>query len=118
MVSCCRSPVLAALASTSFHTYRASCWQFQAAPGPDEVIWKNLGMSYWQRSIRQITMWGLFVAIIIFYLPVTAIIQAPVNLDNARQIPGLSVLVDLPVVSQIIQGFLPSESVLRNMQCS
>ena len=84
-----------------------SVWSLTAAPEPGEVIWQNLRMRAWERQIRGIIMWLVFIAIIILYLPVCLAIQAAVNLDNAKKVPGLKTLVDLPFISQVVQGLLP-----------
>jgi hypothetical protein len=44
----------------------------------DEVLWNNLPMRRSQRTARALAMGALFVAILIFYLPVTAAIQVRV----------------------------------------
>ena len=41
----------------------------------DEVLWGNLPMRRTQRIARTLAMSAVFVAILIFYLPVTAAIQ-------------------------------------------
>jgi hypothetical protein len=42
----------------------------------------------------------------------TAVPQAVVNLDNARRVPGLGKVTEIPFVTQILQGILPSESMM------
>ena len=54
----------------------------QAAPGPDEIVWPNLRMRHWQRVLRTLAVWALFVAILVLHLPLIAAIQAVVNLEN------------------------------------
>eukprot|EP00878_Enallax_costatus_P008398 GHUV01008778.1.p1 GENE.GHUV01008778.1~~GHUV01008778.1.p1 ORF type:complete len:750 (+),score=167.74 GHUV01008778.1:924-3173(+) len=94
-------------AATGLQTYDETAWRVQPAPGDDEIIWNNLGMRYKQRSARTIIVWAVFIVILIFYLPVTAAIQAVVNLDNARKIPGLGKVADIPFITQVLQGILP-----------
>lgn len=58
----------------------------------------------------------VFMLMLLFYLPVITAIQAPVNMDNARKIPGVAFLLDnLPFVAQVIQGFLPSKLCCSNV---
>eukprot|EP00882_Tetradesmus_deserticola_P001118 GHRQ01001211.1.p1 GENE.GHRQ01001211.1~~GHRQ01001211.1.p1 ORF type:complete len:784 (+),score=334.19 GHRQ01001211.1:817-3168(+) len=94
-------------AATSLQAYDETTWRMQPAPQSDEVIWGNLSMRYKQRVMRSLGMWLLFIAILVFYLPITAAIQMVVNLQNAASIPGLNVIVRLPFVTQVLQGILP-----------
>ncbi|KAF8065514.1 CSC1-like protein [Scenedesmus sp. PABB004] len=94
-------------AATGLHSYDETAWRMEPAPEAGEVIWKNLSMRYKQRVVRSLLMWAAFIALLIFYLPLTAAIQAVVNLDNARAVPGLSVITRLPFVTQVLQGVLP-----------
>lgn len=96
------------LAATGLHAHDELCWRVQAAPGADEIVWDNLGVRYWSRVTRGLGMWAVFIAILIFYLPVVAAIQAVVNLENVRSVPGLGKITEIPFVTQILQGILPS----------
>eukprot|EP00879_Flechtneria_rotunda_P004428 GHRR01004679.1.p1 GENE.GHRR01004679.1~~GHRR01004679.1.p1 ORF type:complete len:579 (+),score=136.57 GHRR01004679.1:246-1982(+) len=95
-------------AANGLQTYDETAWRVQPAPGDDEIVWPNLAMRYRQRVARAFVMLCLFVAILIFYLPVTAAIQAVVNLDNVRAVPGLGLVTRIPFVTQVLQGILPS----------
>lgn len=107
-VCVCSDRSSANAAATGLQTYDESAWRVQPAPGNDEIVWNNLAMRYKDRTARTIMMWAVFIAVLIFYLPVTAAIQAVVNLDNARKIPGLGKVTEIPFVTQILQGILPS----------
>jgi hypothetical protein len=72
-------------------------------------------MRYKQRVMRSLGMWVVFIAILVFYLPITAAIQMVVNLQNASAIPGLNVIVRLPFVTQVLQGILPGEILIRHI---
>ncbi|KAI8468680.1 MAG: hypothetical protein J3K34DRAFT_426590 [Monoraphidium minutum] len=96
------------LAATGLHAQDELAWRVQGAPGADEIIWGNLGLRYWSRITRTIAMWALFIAILVFYLPVVAAIQAVVNLENVRNVPGLGVITRIPFVTQVLQGIMPS----------
>lgn len=100
------------LASTGLHAYDETTWRVVPAPGPDEILWGNLGMAYFTRTIRSTGMWAVFVLILIFYLPVTAAIQALVNIQNLLTIGGpalAAVFNGLPFVKQVVEGILPGE---------
>jgi hypothetical protein len=90
-------------------SYDETAWRIQPAPHSDEIVWGNLSMRYKQRVMRSLAMWVAFIAMLVFYLPITAAIQMVVNLQNASAIPGLNVIVRLPFVTQVLQGILPGE---------
>lgn len=49
-------------------------WLCQAAPRPDEIIWPNLGLRKWERSLRSLIMNICLVLLAVFYMiPVTAV---------------------------------------------
>jgi hypothetical protein len=96
-------------AATGLQSYDETAWRIQPAPHSDEIIWGNLSMRYKQRVMRSLAMWVAFIAMLVFYLPITAAIQMVVNLQNASAIPGLNVIVRLPFVTQVLQGILPGE---------
>lgn len=95
-------------AATGLHSYDETAWRVQPAPSSDEIVWGNLPMRHKQKVARTAGMWAVFVVLLIFYLPVTAAIQAVVNLDNVKKVPGLGLVTRLPFVTQVLQGILPS----------
>lgn len=95
------------LCATGMHSYDEQVFRTEAAPGNDEIIWGSLRLRYWEKTVRNLAMWGVFIVVVIFYLPVTAAIQAVVNLDNIRNIPGLGEITRIPFVTQILKGVLP-----------
>ena len=105
------------VAASGMHSHDEGAWRVRGAPGPDEIIWKNLRMRHWQRVLRTLGMAGLFVAILVLYLPLTAALQVVVNLDNAAKVPGLSIITRLPFVTQVIQGILPGLGALCAVCC-
>uniref|UniRef100_A0A383WQ20 ERD4-related membrane protein n=1 Tax=Tetradesmus obliquus TaxID=3088 RepID=A0A383WQ20_TETOB len=94
-------------AATGLQSYDETAWRIQPAPDSEEIIWGNLSMRYKQRVMRSLGMWVVFIAMLVFYLPITAAIQMVVNLQNASAIPGLNIIVRLPFVTQVLQGILP-----------
>lgn len=64
-------------------------------------------MRYKQRVVRGLGMWSLFIAILVFYIPICAAVQMVVNLDNAKKVPGLNIITRIPFVTQVLQGILP-----------
>lgn len=41
---------------------------------------------------RQVAVWAVFWLLVLFYAPIVAAIQAPVNMDNLRKVMLLSLL--------------------------
>jgi hypothetical protein len=37
---------------------------------------------------RQLAVWGVFWLLVLFYAPIVAAVQAPVNMDNLRKVSG------------------------------
>jgi len=96
------------LASTGLHSYDELTWRAQPAPGADEIIWKNLKLKHTERVFRGTMMGILFFLIVLLYLPLCALLQAVVNIDNLKKfVPGIGLLMQIPFVAQIIQGILP-----------
>ncbi|WIA40901.1 hypothetical protein OEZ86_004562 [Tetradesmus obliquus] len=103
-----RRQLVATLAAASLHSYDEAAWDISPAPAPQEVLWHAVGLRSWEVSLRQLALWVAFWLLVVFYAPVVALIQAPVNMDNLMKIPFLKNLLELQFVSSLLQGFLPS----------
>jgi hypothetical protein len=55
---------------------------------PEQVIWKNVAWRGWERGVRSLLAWGILVTIIIFMLPIIAILQQLINLEGYSKKPG------------------------------
>lgn len=82
-----------------------------AGINPNEVIWSNLRIKWWERVIRQILTTTFVVALIIFWsIPVAAVgaISNINNLENTKGFTWLSFLNKLPtVILGVVTGLLP-----------
>ncbi|KAH7620097.1 hypothetical protein Ndes2526B_g05351 [Nannochloris sp. 'desiccata'] len=79
-----------------------SAWKTQAAPRPDEVLWKNLGLRQWERSSRHAAMWvAFFVLIAFFMIPVTAV-QALLSTNSL-----VGFIQDIPILNSLVTAVLP-----------
>jgi hypothetical protein len=78
------------------------------APAPKEIIHSNIGKSKKQRILKTGLMLGIYVIILLFYIPLCAAIQALINYDQLKSYPGISTIVQLPFVSNLLQAILPS----------
>jgi uncharacterized RDD family membrane protein YckC len=77
---------MATLAAASLHSYDETAWTISPAPRPEEVVWPSLGLRTWELSVRYVAVWVAFWALVLFYAPVVALIQAPVNMDNLKKV--------------------------------
>jgi Calcium-dependent channel, 7TM region, putative phosphate/Cytosolic domain of 10TM putative phosphate transporter len=79
-----------------------SAWRTQAAPRPDEVIWKNLGLRQWERSSRKAGMWVAFFLLMAFFMiPVTAV-QALLSTNSL-----VSFIQNIPIINSLVTAILP-----------
>lgn len=76
---------------------------------PDEIIWGNLGIKWWERVIRQIVTISFVVALIIFWSIPVAFVGAISHVDKLIQIiPAFSFINNLPsFLLGLITGLLP-----------
>jgi len=77
-------------------------WRCQAAPRPQEILWKNLGLRTWERSSRNALMVTAFIALTIFYLIPVAAIQ---GLLATNSLVGF--INKIPIVASFITAILP-----------
>ncbi|QIW99674.1 hypothetical protein AMS68_005192 [Peltaster fructicola] len=77
---------------------------------PDEIIWSNLGIRWWERVIRQIVTLSIIVALIIFWSIPVAFVGAISNVQNLTCIiPAFGFINSIPsVVLGVVTGLLPS----------
>ncbi|GAQ89689.1 hypothetical protein KFL_005510040 [Klebsormidium nitens] len=107
------SRAVATMAAQSAHARKAESWQTQFAPEPRDVIWANLGVSWWERFARQSIVYGITFLIIFFYMIPITIVSGFSTLDNLRQFaPFLDPVFDIGAVRAILQGFLPQLALL------
>ena len=77
---------------------------------PEEVIWKNLRIKWWERIIRNITTIAFVVALVIFWAIPVAAVGAISNIKSLElKLPWLRFLDKIPpVIFGVVQGLLPS----------
>jgi len=61
----------------------------------------------WQRQTRFIVIWVLFVVMALFYTIPVAAVQAIIEVDRLKGIPGFKQLVDITFTRSLIQAILP-----------
>jgi hypothetical protein len=80
-----------------------TAWRVEAAPRPEEIVWKNLGLRTWERSSRGDIMWISFIVLTLFFLIPVAAIQAILTTNVS-----VSFIQDIPIVNSVITAILPS----------
>lgn len=78
---------------------------------PNEIIWKNLRIKWWERVLRQLATTGFVIALIIFWAIPVALVGTISNINYVISIPAfswLSFINKLPhVLLGLITGLLP-----------
>lgn len=77
---------------------------------PREVVWKNLGISEWSRTIRKLVAGALVAVLILFFTVPVSFIGALSNINYlTSELPWLSFITNVPDrLLGIITGFLPA----------
>ncbi|MCJ1390911.1 hypothetical protein MMC18_003772 [Xylographa bjoerkii] len=77
---------------------------------PNEVIWKNLRIKWWERILRNAATITFVVALVIFWAIPVAVVGSISNINALTdKVPFLSFILKVPpVILGVIQGLLPS----------
>ncbi|RDL30692.1 uncharacterized protein BP5553_10037 [Venustampulla echinocandica] len=76
---------------------------------PNEVVWKSLKISWWQRVVRRILVLGFITALIVFWAIPVAVVGAISNVAYLETISWLTWLTKIPdVIMGVVTGLLPS----------
>lgn len=97
----------AVLAAAALLHHDASAWHAQPAPGPREVIWDNLRLRAWERSLRAVFSWTALITFSLSFLVPIAAIQTFLELPALANVRGLQTFITFPVVQSVVQCILP-----------
>lgn len=76
---------------------------------PEEVIWKNLSISWWQRIVRRYAAYFFIAVLIIFWAIPVGIVGIIAQVNTLKNLPGLTWIDDIPpVILGVVSGLLPS----------
>jgi hypothetical protein len=90
------------VAARNLMSHDLTAWRCQPAPRPDEIVWPNLGLRAWERSVRTIAMGGAFVAMTLFFMiPVTAV-QGIISTNSL-----VSFINEVAIINSIVTAILP-----------
>ncbi|KAL1858947.1 hypothetical protein VTK73DRAFT_7723 [Phialemonium thermophilum] len=87
---------------------------FQMSPAyvgvkPDEVVWKSLGISWWQKVVRRYAVLAFITALIIFWAIPVAVVGVISNVTYLESLSFLKWLNKIPsVIMGVVTGLLPS----------
>lgn len=70
------------IAANSLMHHDETAWRVQNAPEHFEIIWKNVKMRTWERSLRTLLFWSLFTLMTLFYLIPISFIQLMIEAPN------------------------------------
>jgi hypothetical protein len=76
---------------------------------PNEVVWKSLKISWWQRVVRRIAVLGFITALVVFWAIPVAAVGLISNVAYLENFSWLHWLTKIPtVIMGVIQGLLPA----------
>lgn len=76
---------------------------------PDDVIWKNLDIPWWQRIVRRYVVYFMIACLIIFWAIPVGIVGIIAQVNTLKKLPGLTWIDQIPqVILGVISGLLPS----------
>ncbi|KAM4058978.1 calcium-dependent channel, putative phosphate domain-containing protein [Hirsutella rhossiliensis] len=76
---------------------------------PQEVVWKNLSIPWWQLVIRRYVIYAFVAALIIFWAIPVAIVGLIAQVNTLKSLPGLTWIDKIPpTILGVVSGLLPS----------
>lgn len=76
---------------------------------PNEVIWKNLSIPWWQLIIRRYAVYAFITALIVFWAIPVGIVGVISSVNTLKQLPGLTWISSIPgPILGVISGLLPA----------
>lgn len=77
---------------------------------PDEIIWSNMRLKWWERIFRSIAACAFIIVLIIFWTIPVAVVGSISNIDSLiEKLPWLGFLHKIPhFIYGVVSGFLPT----------
>ena len=76
---------------------------------PDQVIWKNFAIPWWQLIIRRYAVYFMIAILIIFWAIPVGIVGVVAQVNTLKSLPGMSWIGDIPpIILGVVSGLLPS----------
>jgi hypothetical protein len=103
-----RSRLTQSVCTTGMLSYDEDLWQTHPAPTPGDIIWKHVPYRGWERTLRQVLLWGAFILLLFIYMPIVLAVQSVINLEAYRsKVKAVGTLLDLPVIGGARHWFNP-----------
>lgn len=100
--------VTAASAAQSLHAQMVDTWTVSDAPEPQQLIWPNLKIKYFERELRQYVVYVIVALTIFFYMIPIAFISAFTTLQNLiKLLPFLKPIVRIEALRTVLEAYLP-----------
>uniref|UniRef100_A0A2P2MKK1 CSC1-like protein ERD4 n=4 Tax=Rhizophora mucronata TaxID=61149 RepID=A0A2P2MKK1_RHIMU len=100
--------VTAASAAQSLHAQMVDTWTVDDASEPNQLIWANLKIKFFERQIRQYVVYFIVALTIFFYMIPIAFISALTTLDNLKNLlPFIKPVVNIGPIRTILEAYLP-----------
>lgn len=77
---------------------------------PEEVIWKNLDIPWWQRIVRRYVVYFLIAILIIFWAIPVGIVGIIAQVNTLKKLPGLTWIGDIPNVRLLAMNIIQPEA--------
>jgi hypothetical protein len=103
-----QSDAQAAFQVVTHHHALQMCPKFVGVK-PEDVIWKNLSMPWWQKIVRRYAVYAFIAILIIFWAIPVGIVGIVSKVSTLESLPGLTWIKDIPKpLLGVISGLLPS----------
>jgi hypothetical protein len=76
---------------------------------PSDVVWKSLGIPWWQLVIRRYAVYAIIAALVIFWAIPVGIVGIIAQVKTLQQLPGLTWIADIPNVSSLILSLISTD---------
>ncbi|KAK8641971.1 hypothetical protein V6N13_011337 [Hibiscus sabdariffa] len=102
------SRVTAASAAQSLHAQMADNWTVTEAPETRQLIWSNLTIKFYERTIRQYAVYVVVFLTVVFYMIPITFVSAFTTLENLRKLlPFLKPVVEIDALKTVLEAYLP-----------
>ncbi|KAK8551387.1 hypothetical protein V6N13_119857 [Hibiscus sabdariffa] len=102
------SRVTAASAAQSLHAQMLDNWTVTEAPETRQLIWSNLTIKFYERTIRQYAVYVVVFLTVVFYMIPITFVSAFTTLENLRKLlPFLKPVVEIDALKTVLEAYLP-----------
>jgi hypothetical protein len=110
-----RSRLTQSVCTSGLLSYDEDLWQTHPAPSPGDIIWKHVPYRGWERSLRQVLVWGAFILLLFIYMPIVLAVQSVINLQAYQKVKAVDTLLKLPFIGGTQLSFWVAQQILSAM---